>query len=279
MLFSDLCDRYVNEFASCKKTAAGDRWMIAKFLLPRFGAEQVAAIRFGSVFKFHAELNSTPYLANRLLSLLSRLLTLAGQLDVPNLPANPCRFVKRFPEKKRRRYATIPEMIAVVDAIEARFEKYPLECALLLLELYTGARPSELKTALWSMIDGERLEHDDTKTGQRTIHLSPEALTVLARLPRPRQFIIGPDINARYIWASILKETGITNLRMYDLRHSFASFGLELGYTLPQIGELLGHSSPTTTARYAHLAKERGKTLADGIGAHIRGAIDAQVQP
>lgn len=266
MLFNALCDCYLDDFAGRKKSAGEDRRIIDTYIRPKFGNKDVEKLRFKDIHSFHVSMRATPYQANRVLSLISRLWGIAELLEVDGLRPNPCRHVKRYPEKKRRRYTNDAEAGAVIAAIERRFEKFPLECALLLLEIYTGARPSELKTALWSMVDGERLEHDDTKTDQRTIYLPPQALAVLARLPRSRQWIIGPDISARYVWASVLDETGIKNLRMYDLRHSFASFALDEDLPFPKLQELLGHASPNTTMRYAHLSKEGGKASAGKLG-------------
>jgi integrase len=269
MQFNALCDCYLDEYAGRKKTAGEDRRMIDTYIRPRLGSRSVQSIRFKQIHALHASMAATPYQANRVLSLISKLINIAGMLEVEGLGANPCKYIKRFPEKKRRRYLSNTEAKAVCLSIWARFERQPLECGLLLLELYTGARPGELKTATWSMLQGERLEHDDTKTGQRTIYLPPQALSVLARLPRTRQWIIGPDVSARYVWASVLGETGIRNLRMYDLRHSFASFGLDIGLSFPQLQELMGHASPTTTMRYAHLAPDRGAASVNAIGERI----------
>lgn len=273
MLFNDLCDRYLDEYAGSKKTAAGDRWMIEKYIRPALGKKNAFELRYGDVQKLHTKMKATPYQANRVLSLLSTIFSMAERWEIDLPRGNPCRFVKRYPEKKRRRYLSEIEAKAVFSAVEQRFDKYPLECALLLLELYTGARPSELKTALWEMVDGNRLEHDDTKTGQRTIYLNPQALAVIARLPRARKWIIGPDVSARYVWASVLGETKIKNLRMYDLRHSFASFGLDADLTLPKLQELMGHASPVTTMRYAHMMKDGGKASADAIGDRISNSL------
>ena len=266
MLFDALCDYYLDAHAFRKRTAGEDRRIIDTYLRPKFGRRHVESLRYKDIHDLHAGMHATPYQANRVLSVVSRLWGIAEILEVEDLRPCPCRHVKRYTEKKRRRYLSDTEARAVIHAIDARFEKYPLECALLLLELYTGARPSEMKRATWSMLQGDRLEHDNSKTDQRTIYLPPQALSVLARLPRSRQWIIGPDVSARYVWASVLDETGITNLRMYDLRHAFASFALDEDLPFPKLQELLGHASPATTMRYAHLSKSGGRAAARLLG-------------
>ncbi|MCY4559103.1 MAG: tyrosine-type recombinase/integrase [Chloroflexi bacterium] len=70
-------------------------------------------------------------------------------------------------------------------------------------------------------------------------------------------------------WYRILKRSGIENLRIHDLRHSFASGGLLVGEGLPMIGRLLGHNKVQTTARYAHLANDPIKSAANRISSRI----------
>ncbi len=70
-------------------------------------------------------------------------------------------------------------------------------------------------------------------------------------------------------WGLILKCAGIKNLRIHDLRHSFAISGLLVGEGLPMIGKLLGHNRVQTTARYAHLANDPVKSAANRISSRI----------
>ena len=115
------------------------------------------------------------------------------------------------------------------------------------------------------------------KTGAKTVHLGEPAVAVLRGMERtddspwvfPGQkpgahlaFLHGP-------WYRILKRSGIENLRIHDLRHSFASGGLLVGEGLPMIGKLLGHNKVQTTARYAHLANDPIKSAANRIAGRI----------
>ena len=113
------------------------------------------------------------------------------------------------------------------------------------------------------------------------VPLSGAAVSVLSALPRPednRWVIVGRKPGAhltdlQYPWRRIRARADLDDVRIHDLRHSFASWALALGESLPMIGKLLGHTQVQTTARYAHLANESvkasGSRVGDSIGAHI----------
>ena len=126
-------------------------------------------------------------------------------------------------------------------------------------------------------IDARELRLADSKTGPRTISLSAEAADVLAaidRLPgnpwvipgtRPGQrlsSIFGP-------WRRVRARAGLDDVRIHDLRHSYASRALALGESLPVIAKLLGHAQIQTTARYTHLTRDAVKDAATRVANHI----------
>src|SRR5262249_8690585 len=88
-----------------------------------------------------------------------------------------------------------------------------------------------------------------------------------------------PREDLKYAWARICKAAGIANLRIHDLRHSYASFLVSAGFSLPVIGALLGHATPVTTARYAHLFADPFGTATGRGGALIAAKPPAEVVP
>ena len=100
---------------------------------------------------------------------------------------------------------------------------------------------------------------------------------MLAALPRPpdNPWVIsgrghGAHLsNLNATWTVVRKKAGLEDVRMHDLRHSFASGGLLVGEGLPMIGKLLGHTQVQTTARYAHLANDPVKSAANRIASRI----------
>jgi integrase len=151
------------------------------------------------------------------------------------------------------------------------------------LLIFTGARRNEILEARWQWVNVERgtLSLPDSKTGGKTIHLNAAALNVLAGLPRldGNPFIIcGGKPGARLAdleapWRRVRKAALLNDVRLHDLRHSFASVAVAGGASLPLIGGLLGHRQPQTTARYAHLAADPLKAAAEAVGSRIAAAM------
>ena len=153
------------------------------------------------------------------------------------------------------------------------------------LLLLTGCRKGEILNLRWSEVDLEanELRLPDTKTGPRTISLSPEAVNVLSAIPRVdgNPFVIPGRIKGKAMrnlndpWEIVCERAGLEDLRIHDARHSYASRALALGESLPMIGRLLGHTQVETTARYAHLAEDSVRDSAVRISDSI--AADLQV--
>jgi integrase len=123
----------------------------------------------------------------------------------------------------------------------------------------------------------------DSKTGCKSVVLSAPALEILAALPRLGDYVIAgadpaqPRSDLKRPWTLICRRAGLEGLRLHDLRHSFASVGAGAGLGLPIIGKLLkllGHASPTTTSKYAHLDNDPVRRATNAIGATIAAAID-----
>jgi len=148
--------------------------------------------------------------------------------------------------------------------------------------MLTGCRKSEILTLRWEHValDAAELRLPDTKTGARVISLPPMAVKLLAGLPRDPDspWVIPGRLPGTHLrdladaWKVIRTRAGLDDVRIHDLRHSFASRALALGESLPMIGKLLGHSQVETTARYAHLARDTVHESAARVGESL--AID-----
>ncbi len=137
--------------------------------------------------------------------------------------------------------------------------------------------------AQWQKVDFERgiLFLPDSKTGPKPVYLGAAALAILASLPRLEgnpHIVAGmkdgaPRADLKKPWAAVTKAAGLKGLRIHDLRHSFASFGVGASQGLPIIGKLLGHTQAATTHRYAHLDADPMRRAAETIGATIAAAM------
>jgi integrase len=148
----------------------------------------------------------------------------------------------------------------------------------------TGCRRGEIVNLRWEHVDFERecLRLPDSKTGAKVVYLNAPARALLQDLPwmagNPR-VIPGMRVESASaaidnVWPSVRKTAGLSDVRLHDLRHSFASVGAAGGLSLPIIGALLGHKHATTTARYAHLSADPLRAANDAVGARIAAAMN-----
>ena len=280
-----LARRFMEEYAPAHlkpSTARLYRKIIDNRILPRLGKRRVSDIGKSDVVALHHDMRDVPDHANRTLSVLSRMLTLAEVWEMRPEGANPCRHVKKYPEHKRERFLSDEEYgrlgAALRDAEREGFTS-PAAIAVIRLLMLTGCRSGEIMSLRWEHVDLEmgELRLPDSKTGSKVVHLGDPAISVLRGIPRgegnPWVFPgVKPGRHMTYLhdsWRRILDRAGIDNLRIHDLRHSYASGGLLVGEGLPMIGKLLGHSKVQTTARYAHLANDPLKAAANRIASRI----------
>jgi integrase len=258
------------------KTARDYAHILNNHVLPAFGHRTIAEIRPDDVDALHVKLQATPRMANYVTATFGVMMRHAIQAGLRR--DNPCRDVVRYREKGRERFLSPREFAAAVEAIDKAVGNKvisPRAAAGLKLLMFTGARRSEIRAALWSHVDWTRrlIRLPDSKTNTpRTIHLSDAAIAVLHSLPRDGTFVIGGGeafLNAA--WSVVRSRCGLTDVRVHDLRHSYASAALAAGVPLAMVGKLLGHAHAGTTSRYAHLAADDAAAANDVVGAALAG--------
>ena len=263
--FSECADDFLARQAATKlkpRTAKGYAALLRSHVRPAIGAMRITEIRRAHVSKLHHSLAGTPGAANRTIAALSAVWNwTAGERDDLTLPPNPCKGIKRNPEKGRERFLSVDELARLGDALaeaetiglpydvdetkpkakhapkpENRRRKLdPYAIAAIRLLILTGARLNEILTAQWTFVDFERglLNLPTSKTGKKSIFLSAAALAILADLPRieGNPHIIPGDGNGasrsdlKKPWAAVTNAASVGGLRLHDLRHSFASIG------------------------------------------------------
>jgi integrase len=282
---ADLAQRFIAEHAEAKRkgsTAAEYRRLLDKIILPALGKRKVADIARADITKLHHANRAAPFQANRCLAVLSKMLNLAERWGLRPDGSNPCRHVERFAERKRERMLSPAELARLGDVLAVYDGSLYYTTAIKLL-VFTGARLGEILGLQWQWIDFERGEArlPDSKTGAKTLHLPPPALAVLAELQRidgNRHVIVGAVAGAALVnlekpWRAIRKAAGLEDVRLHDLRHSFASIAASGGMGLPIIGKMLGHTQAQTTQRYAHLASDPVKAAAATVAGKIAVAM------
>jgi integrase len=284
-----VAEAFVREHVDAKRrpsTAREYRRLIERRILPALGARRVDTIEHGDVARLHHALREIPYEANRALAVLSKLFTWAERHGYRTGLGNPCRGVERYRERSRERFLSAEELARLGEALRAMETEEnidPFAAAAIRLLLLTGARRGEILGLRWEWIDHglgvARLP--DSKTGKKVIHLSPAALEVLGDLPRldGNPFVIAGKrqgtalVGLPKIWQRLRRRAGLPDVRVHDLRHSFASVAAGSGASLLVIGKLLGHTQHATTQRYAHLAHDPVKAAGNAAAEHIAQAM------
>lgn len=291
---ADLAERFDEEHIATKRpsTAADYRALLKNDILPALKQMKVAAVSFSDISALHRKMTKrgASYRANRALAVMSKMFSLA--INWHMRPDNPARGVARNTEYKRERYLSGDEMARLTDAL-AKHEDQDAAAAIRLL-LLTGARRGEVLGMRWDQLDLTTgvWSKPAASTKQKTDHrvpLSAPARQLLSELrskadKRAVHVFPGPGVTGHMVaikksWTTICRAADIKGLRLHDLRHSFASMLASGGQSLPIIGALLGHSEPSTTARYAHLFDDPLREAVERVGALVTGGKSADIMP
>ncbi len=286
---ADLAQRYMEAHAAVNcnaHTRKTYRSALDNHILPALGSKPVTEVRRADAEALHYALRDTPRQANRVLMVLSKMFSLAEDWGFASLGSNPCRFVVRYREGMRKRFLTEDEYRRVGRALRELETESPMRAraaAALRLLMLTGCRLTEILTLRWDDIDHKtgEIRLRDAKTGARMVVLTPAALRVLTetrRVLRSPWVFTGSARDTHLAslskpWLRVRARAGIEDVRIHDLRHSYASRALALGEGLTMIGRLLGHTDVGSTARYAHLERDAEKVAVDRVGDSIAADI------
>lgn len=289
LLVSELAQRFDEQHIAIRikeSTAREYRRNLRRFILPAIGRMKVTEVTRADIAKFHHDLRHIPYQANRCLEIISKMFNLAEVWGFRADGSNPRRHLQKYPEKKRERYLSPAELKRVGEVLrEVEAEGRELASAVLAIRLliYTGCRLSEITKLKWEYVDleGSALHLPDSKTGARTGHIGRPAVELLENAPVivGNPWVITGKIEGGRLtdlqpfWQRVRARAGLHDVRIHDLRHTFASTAVAAGQTLPMIGALLGHTQVQTTARYAHLASAPVKGAADVVSNLLEHAL------
>ena len=285
-VMAELGRRFLEEYVPvhCKPSTQGEyRRSVELFIDPAIGEMRISAVQRKDIAKLHHDLRDKPYQANRTLGVLSKMFSLAEVWGLRPDGSNPCRHVKRYKERKRERFLSPEETERLGEVLREAEDEMPSAVTAFRLLLLTGCRLSEIQFLRWEYVKDDYIELPDAKTGGRVVPLGPEARAILAGLSREDDspWVIAGRLPGSHItdlqkpWRRIRARAGLEDVRIHDLRHSYASRALALGESLTMIGKLLGHTQVQTTARYAHLARDSIQNAA----ARITGSIGENLAP
>ena len=282
---AELAERFLKEYVpvQCKpRTRVEYRHAVERYIRPTLGSIKVTALGRDDVAALHHEMREKPYQANRTLGVVSKMMNQAEAWGLRPDRSNPCYHVRKYKEKKRERFLTAEELARLGKALDEEESFAPSAVTAFRLLLYTGARLSEIQTLKWEHVRGYRIHLPDSKTGAKTIPLNGPALEVLAETKRVEgnPYIITGTTEGAHLtdlqkpWRRVRKAAGLEDVRIHDLRHTFASEAVMGGESLPMVGRILGHTQAQTTARYAHLADDPLQRASERIASSLKQAIN-----
>jgi integrase len=287
LTIADFAEKWATEHVRTKlkpKTQADYTDHLRRHIVPMFGRSTIAGLSWADANALHVALKDKPSSANRALNVLHSMMAYAVRLKLR--PDNPCRDIKRYPERSHERFLSPREFVLALEAIDEAERDGAITAhaaAGLKLCLYTGARRGEVCAANWTQIDWTRrlIRLSDSKTGRpRTIHLNDQAVAILKTISRVGPHVIAggpfgqPYTGLSYAWGFARRRRGLIDVRLHDLRHSFASLALANGVPLAMVGKLLGHEKASTTQRYAHLAADTVAAASDAVGTALAAVIE-----
>jgi integrase len=284
----DLWERYIKSHRQHLKASSATELtrLWEKNILPQFGGKKAAQLEKSDIRAFHEKNAHRPYTANRMLEAIRSVYNKAIAEEWLALTVNPCAGIKKYKEKKRERFLSIAEIAKLSDVLreaELAQTESPSVVALIRLLLLTGCRLSEILTLQWSHIDYEQrcFRLPDSKTGAKVVYVSAPVMELISSIAEREgnPYVIAGGMKSGQLappqkaWRRIRAKAGLDDVRLHDLRHSYASVGAASGMSLLMIGALLGQSQAQTTERYAHLIGDPVREASDVIGNRIAAAM------
>ena len=278
-LFEDFAETVFLQYERVWKraTLAVNRRYLKSQILPHFAGRPVAEIDRREVHGWFAVLRATPVAADRSMPVLSVIMHEAETMGLRPEGSNPCRGIRRYRRKGRERFLSDEEIRCLSARLSTHAERFPRQVAAIRLLLLTGCRKGEVLGLRWTDYREGHLFLRDSKSGPRTVWLSQAARDVLDDLDRAGPWVFGairaprrtgsprPGAIDRF-WRRLRAEAGLADVRLHDLRHTYASIALRQGVTVLAIGRLLGHARPETTLKYTHLADSMIADSAEIVG-------------
>lgn len=281
-LFRDFALRFWADYSRHWKpsTRKGNRARIFKDLTDIFGHLRVDAIRKADVLRWRDSWAGRSGAFNRTIPILSVMMGYAEQLGMRPRGSNPCRGTPRYKRKLVDRFLSAREFNRLAASLRDFEETNPIAVQAIRLLIYTGARHGEVVGLRWEWVQPPRLMLPDSKTGAKIVYLNRQAQAVLDAMPnRADTGLVFPSVRGDKpialspVWLEMRRHAALPDVRLHDLRHSFASIAIADGISLVVIGKLLGHALAETTERYAHLADEAiadaAKRISGSLARHL----------
>ncbi len=244
-------------------------------IVPALGRIKMAALDRMDVHNWRRDMACAAGTKNRALAVLSSMVRHAELVGIRPPGKNPCAGLRRHQSDFKAEYLDAAGYADLNSVLDAQSEAFPRAVPCIRFIMFTGCRSGEAKAIRWDQLDGSRITLPDAKSGPKSIWLGKPARDLLASLPKTGPGIFaGEDVKAlghelTRLWKVVRTTLKRPKLRIHDLRHSYASVAVNMGYDLRVVGGLLGHRDIETTAGYAHLDTARVADASERVGRHL----------
>ena len=276
-----LMNEYMPFAKSNKRSWRTDLAVVRTHIVPNLGRLLMDQVTPQLVMGLLQSMQSRGYASgtvNRVIILLKHTFNLARQWGVPGTSNNPTMGIKTAPDVQRERFLTDDEVVRLRASLDA--DENQVAALAIKMLLLTGGRRNEITQARWEYVDwiNGRLKVPLSKTGKpRWIMLSRKAMNLLRSIQHRSnsEFIFPSPVTGRpcpslhFPWLRIKKRAQLDQLRLHDLRHSYASFLVNKNVQLYTVQLLLGHTHSRATQRYAHLTDDTLRDAAEIVAKKI----------
>lgn len=251
-------------------------------ILPLLGDRKVSQIAQHDVITWYNQIGGAAGTKNRALAVLSDLMNHAEIVGLRLPSSNPCKGLRRHKSGFVADYLDPAGYAKLEQSLQTWDQDYSIELAFIRFVAQTGCRRGEAEAACWHQLERNRIIQPDSKNGPKVIWLGKPTIKLLASLPRNNDYIfVGehPTLFSKRvdkIWQKVRIDLGRPDFRVHDLRHSFASTGINMDIDLTIIGGLLGHADQETTEGYAHLNEGSVAKASYRVGAHFEKTLSTK---
>ena len=263
-----------------KQTIKMYKLVTERYLKPEFGNLNLSDIKRAQVVALHLGLKNKPVMANRIIAVGRRMYNFAQTMEIVDPNINPFTRITLYREIMRDRHLSSSEYSRLLEVLktmktEENVSQYAI--AGIKICMLTGCRASEVENMKWVNINKEQkvIKLDDSKTGPRSVEMTDEVIEIIESMNRLSNCdLVFPGKGARQIalvkvWWKVRIRASLEDVRLHDLRHSFATTAAMHGVPMPVIARLLGHSTIWTTTRYLHSSRASATEAAAMVGRTI----------
>jgi integrase len=284
---TDFAETFLSECTGRWKpsTLVTNRNIVKKRLIPAFGTKRLDRIDREDVLLWMSDPTIGDGAKKRALPVLSSLFDHAELRGIVPAETNPCKGLRRKKRTFKAVYLKKADFAVLGRVLRDHEKTHPKAVAVIRFLALSGSRKSEASGLTGGMIETDRAALPDAKAGPRSIWLGKATRRAMPKGTNGPDFVFGTldeTLNVaevKEVWDAVKLALGKPNVRLHDLRHSFASVAISMGHDLVVVGGLLGHKDKGSTEGYVHLANKDVAKASKRVGRHLGRIMKLKIAP